>query len=387
MINPRVLAGGRYKLDRKLGSGGMADVWLAHDNKLNRSVAVKLLALDRMRNSRRRDALTEQMHARYEKEWQSMARIRSPYVAAIHDRGQEGDQVYFVMEWIDGQSLDHYVGPGNVLTLPQVTRWSVQICEGLADAHDVDVVHRDIKPANIVINENGNARIVDFGLARLLDVTETHGAGATWRYIAPERCNGEPGTHLSDLYSLGCVMYEMLAGNPPFTSRNGDSVAIITMHLRQQPVDLGRVRRGVPAVLGDLVMSLLAKEPGQRPQHARAVARTIRRSVEHRPERPAVGSEVATPSTTPAATTDPLERVHAQEQRVRELLSVHPGDHPAVVDARFRLAELTGDAGDPRGAADLYEAVGTDCAEFYGPYHSRVLDAYDHMARWIAAPS
>ncbi|MGW1204811.1 serine/threonine-protein kinase [Streptomyces cyaneofuscatus] len=387
MSNARVLADGRYQLDRKLGSGGMADVWLAHDNKMNRPVAVKLLALDRMRGSRRRDALTEQMQARYEKEWQSMARISSPYVAAIHDRGQEGDQAYFVMEWIDGRSLDHYVGPGSVLTLPQVTRWSVQICEGLADAHDADVVHRDIKPANIVINGNGNARIVDFGLARLLDVTETHGAGATWRYIAPERCNGEPGTHLSDLYSLGCVMYEMLTGNPPFTSRHGDSVAIVTMHLRQRPVDLGRVRRGVPAVLSDLVMSLLAKEPAQRPQHARAVARTIRGSVEHRPERPASGTEVTTPSALPAATSDPMDRVHSQEQRVRGLLSEHTADHPAVVDARFELAELTGDAGDPRGAADLYEAVGVDCAEFYGPYHPRVLDAYERMARWIAASS
>jgi len=383
----KVLAGGRYHLDRHLGRGGMADVWLAFDTKMDRPVALKLLSLDRLRQGHRRDALTEQINARYEKEWQSMARIRSPYVAAIHDRGEEGEQAYLVMEWIDGKSLDHYLGKGSTLTLSQTVRWAGQTCEGLADAYQAEVVHRDIKPANIMINERGDVRIVDFGLARLLDATETHGAGATWQYVAPERCDGEPGTHLSDLYSLGCVMYEMLTGSPPFTSRHDDSMAVVAMHLRQTPTPLRRVRRGVPEKLNDLVMSLLAKRPEQRPQHADIVAKLIRQAVEHTPASGASSARLVVASENPHVNTDFVERIRAQEQQLRELLAMYSGDHVEVIAARFSLAELTGESGDPRGAADLYERLGADCTVFYGPYSSRALDAFDAMARWIASPA
>lgn len=380
----RFLSEGRYQLDTRLGAGGMGDVWLAYDTKMNRAVAVKLLALDRLRRRHHRDAFTERMEARYEKEWVSMGRITSNHVARIYDRGREGDQDYLVMERIEGNPLTEYMGGGNTLTLSQTAHWSRQICQGLADAHNVEVVHRDVKPANIMIDDHGDVKIVDFGLARLMDATETHGAGATWQYAAPERCDGEPGTHLSDLYSLGCVMYEMLTGYPPFTSRNGDSMAVVAMHLHDHPTPLRRVRRGVPEKLGDLVMSLLAKRPDQRPQHALTVARLIRQAVEEIPEpRPSGG--VVEVSTGPHVNPDYVERIRAQEQIIRQLATENGRSHSSVINARFILAELTGESGDSRGAADLYESLGSDCEKFFGPHNRLGLDALTAMARWIAS--
>lgn len=388
MRSGRVLGDGRYVLDRCLGNGGMGHVWLALDRTLDKPVAIKLLDMHRIRQRNRRPALTEDMHARFEKEWQSMARIDSPYVVAIRDRGEDAGQVYLVMDYVDGNSLATYMGEGVSLTLEQTVRWSVQVCEGLADASDVEVVHRDIKPANIMINERGNAKIVDFGLARLLDMSETRGAGAgaTWQYAAPERWDNQPGDHLSDLYSLGCVMYEMLTGNPPFSSRDGDILSIGAMHLRRMPVPPPKVRRGVPEKLSELVMNLLAKKPEHRPQHARAVIRRIRQ-VEHTPVAGADGSGPLVPADAFHVNTDYVERIQELERRIRELRLRNPESHPSVVEARFELAELTGRSGDSRGAADRFENLGEDCKRYFGPGDPRALDAFDAMARWIASPS
>ncbi|MFF7048291.1 protein kinase [Streptomyces griseorubiginosus] len=386
MSGGRVLGDGRYVLDRRLGKGGMGHVWLALDRTLDKPVAIKLLDMDRIRQRSRRPALTDEMHARFEKEWQSMARIDSPYVVAIRDRGEDGGHVYLVMDYVDGNSLDMYMGQGDSLTLEQTVRWSVQICEGLADASEVDVVHRDIKPANIMINERGNAKIVDFGLARLLDMSETRGAGATWQYAAPERWNKQPGDHLSDLYSLGCVMYEMLTGNPPFSSRDGDTLAVGFMHLRDMPVPPLKVRRGIPETLSELVMHLLAKKPEGRPQHARAVIRRIRQ-VEHTPDGGADGSGSLVPADTFHVNTDYVERIQELEWRIRTLRLQYAESHPSLIEARFELAELTGRSGDSRGAADRFEMLGEDCKRYFGPSDPRAFDAFDAMARWIASPS
>ncbi|KAB1140797.1 serine/threonine protein kinase [Streptomyces luteolifulvus] len=386
MTGGRLLGDGRYRLDGRLGNGGMGHVWLAYDRKLDRPVAVKLLAMDRMRQRNRRVALTEDMRARFEKEWQSMARIQSPYVAAIHDRGEDRGQVYLVMEYVDGKSLDGYMGHGSSLTLEQTVRWSVQVCEGLADASDVDVVHRDIKPANIMINERGNAKVVDFGLARLLDMSETHSAGATWQYAAPERWQRSPGDHLSDLYSLGCVMYEMLTGNPPFASRDADFLEVGRMHLRHNPAPPLNIRQGIPEKLSQLVMKLLAKKPEQRPQHARAVIRLIRQ-VEHTPDAGTDGPGQLEPVGKPHVNTDYVERIREAEQRIRRLLADNGEYHSSVIEARSTLAELTGESGDSRGAADQYETLGEDCKRLFGPTDPRALNAFAAMARWIASPA
>lgn len=382
----RILGDGRYSLDRRLGKGGMGHVWLALDRKLDKPVAIKLLDMDRIRQRHRRTALTLEMQARFEKEWQSMARIESPYVVALRDRGEEDGQVYLVMDYVDGKSLDMYMGHGVSLTLEQTVRWSVQICEGLSDAIEVEVVHRDIKPANIMINERGHVKIVDFGLARLLDMSETRGAGATWQYAAPERWGGQPGDHLSDLYSLGCVMYEMLTGSPPFNTRDGDILSVGVMHMRQSPVPPLRVRRGVPETLSELVMHLLAKNPEHRPQHARAVIRRIRQA-EHTPDAGADGSGQLVPLDAFHVNTDYVERIQELERRIRALRMQHHESHPAVIKARFELAELTGESGDSRGAADRFESLGEDCKRIFGPTDRRALDAFDAMARWIASPS
>ncbi|MFC8866725.1 serine/threonine-protein kinase [Streptomyces sp. NPDC057148] len=378
----RELGDGRYSLDGRLGKGGMGHVWRAYDRRLGRPVAVKLMDMDRMRGQHRRESLTEDMRARFEKEWQSMARIQSPYVAAIHDRGEDQGQVFLVMEYVDGKSLDMHMGHGHALTLEQTVRWSVQVCEGLADASDVEVVHRDIKPANIMINERGNAKIVDFGLARLLDMSETLGAGATWRYAAPERWQQHPGDHLSDLYSLGCVMYEMLTGTPPFTSRDSDLMAVGLMHLQQTPVSPNDVRRGVPDMLSALIMQLLAKWPEQRPQHARDVIRAIRR-VEYTPDSGRDGPEQDAHVGTPHVNTDYVQQIREAEQRVRHLRASHEESTAPLIEARFELAELIGLSGDSRGAADQYESLGNDCKRLLGPNDSRALDAFEAMARWI----
>ncbi|WP_051733206.1 serine/threonine-protein kinase [Kitasatospora phosalacinea] len=375
------LIAGRYRLEHRLGSGGMGDVWLAHDSQLDRPVAIKFLALDRLRRHQGdRENLTQQIVGKFLREARAMARISSRYVVTVHDQGEENDRYHLVMERVDGGPLSKYMGEGTALTLEQTVRWAAQVCEGLADAHEVEVVHRDIKPDNIMITERGDVKLVDFGLARLLDTTETHSAGLTWMYASPERCKGQPGDHRSDLYSLGCVLYEMLTGRPPFGDRESAPYVIADMHVHAIPSAPQDVRPGIPEELNDLALHLLTKEPNSRPHDASTVARLIQQ-VKYVP---APTSGALTLTGAPHVNPDYVERIRELERHIRMLQMTHGYMAPVVVDARMQLAELTGESGDRRGAVALYEDLGGDCREDFGPFDTRALDAFEAMARWIA---
>lgn len=374
----------RYRLEHILGTGGMSDVWLAHDSQLDRPVAIKFLALDRLRrHDRSRENLTEQMTGKFLREARAMARVSSPNVVTVYDQGEENDRLYLVMECVDGRPLSSYMGGGSALTLEQTVRWSAQVCEGLADAHEAEVVHRDVKPGNIMITERGDVKLVDFGLARLLDVTATHGAGLTWLYASPERCMGQPGDHHSDLYSLGCVLYEMLTGRPPFGDSKSAPYVVANMHVNNTPAAPNDVRPGIPEELNDLTMRLLAKEPARRPPDALTVARLIHQ-VKYVPDAVSGAPQLSSP---PHVNPDYVERIRKLERHIRKLQMKHGYTSPVVVKARMNLAELTGESGDPRGAVALYEELGDDCRTDFGPYDLRTLDAFEAMARWIAASS
>ncbi|MFE7138712.1 serine/threonine-protein kinase [Streptomyces sp. NPDC057644] len=376
------LVGGRYRLGHVQGSGGMGDVWLATDTVLDRPVALKFLALNRLRERHdHRPELTEQETSRFLREARALARISSPHVVTVHDQGEHDGRIYLVMEQIEGRALTHFIGEGTPATLAQTARWGAQVCEGLADAHEVDVVHRDVKPVNIMISERSDVKLVDFGLARLIDNTVTHGTGLTWLYASPERCEGRPGDHRTDLYSLGCVLYEMLTGRPPFGGPDTALPAIANMHLHAVPAAPQDVGPGVPGGLSDLVLHLLAKNPDDRPKDARSVARLIHQ-VEHVPEAPPSGTVVL--SVDPHVNPDYMERIRELESTIDRLRSTHHATDQVVLDARMQLAEITGESGDTRGAITLYRTLAEECRADLGPYDTRTLDAFEAMARWIA---
>ncbi|MFB6816038.1 protein kinase [Streptomyces sp. NPDC056347] len=375
-----------------LGSGGFGDVWKAQDKELARDVALKFLALDKLAGPRSSAERSARVRERFARESLAAAKVDSSYVASIHDRYLSESPPFLVMEYVDGQPLAAYLRP-TPLTLARTCRWSRQIAQGLAAAHDQNVVHRDVKPGNILIREtDSDVRIVDFGLSRFVDATETHTITGTPLYMSPERCRAEAGDARSDLYSLGCVMYEMVTGMPPFGDERADPIALARAHEERTPRPPGAQGVDIPEPLEALIMDLLAKDPLRRPENARTVVHAItstedlldRRSGKAGPHRfGPTPLSYAQPSLRPAPDSGFGDRLSAAELAVRRLTREHGRDHHLVIAARMELAELTGDSGDPRGAATLYDRLGRDCAEWYGRAHPRTLDAFTEMARWI----
>ncbi|MEV6177992.1 serine/threonine-protein kinase [Streptomyces sp. NPDC052015] len=381
-MNEGHLLGGRYRLRGRIGSGGMGEVWQGHDTTLDRRVAVKMLPLDRIALGESDDERRERIRL-FEREARTMARIVNAHVAIVHDQGREGDVLYLVMEYIDGVSLAGWIGEGAQLTLEQVVRWTVHICQGLAAAHAEGVIHRDIKPANIMITHAGDAKVVDFGIACFQDATRSRSGHATPLYTAPERFardgDENPGV---DLYSLGCVMYEMLTGKPPFGTARSSVPFLISEHLHRPPPAPGDVRRGVPPELDRLVVRLLDKDPAGRPAGADEVEKTIQQVVVHDPRVAAWPAVASGTGGRPHVNTGYVEEIRRNERRIRELTDQGDRMADAVLDARARQAELTGLSGDARGAAALYQRLGDDCAAELGWQHRRVRDAYVAVARW-----
>ncbi|WP_063728708.1 serine/threonine-protein kinase [Streptomyces sp. RTd22] len=379
------LIGDRFRPKERRDSGAMGDVWIAEDMKLGRTVALKFLARRRLTQQGALTEFTEWTVRMFEREGMAMARVNHPNVAHIYDTGEHDGEFYIVMEYVEGRSLAEHLKAGPTLTLERTARWARQMCEGLGAAHTAEVIHRDIKPGNIMITHQGDVKIVDFGLAFLADVTQSHTSAGTPLYKAPERWNDEPGSRRSDLYSVGCVLYEMLTGRPPFGSPQDDPMTVGRMHQDDAPAPPSAHRPGVPPQLDAIVQTLLAKDPAHRPKSALAVAQAVRR-IQHVLDALALDDETrrADLPETPGRDVGLSERIRALDRRILDLeLRLGPSDQ-SVIEAREEHAELTGRSGDTRGAAALYDRLGHDCQDFFGPYDVRALNAFEGVARWIA---
>jgi serine/threonine-protein kinase len=246
----------RYVIERKLGSGGMADVYLAEDQELGRRVALKLLD--------DRHASDEQFVERFRREAQSAAGLNHPNIVSIFDRGYAEGTYYIAMEFLDGRTLKELLVRNGPTPVPIAIDYARQILGALAFAHRNGIVHRDIKPHNIVVGSDGRLKVTDFGIARsgASQMTEAGSIVGTAQYLSPEQARGAPVDPRSDLYSLGIVLYEMLTGKVPFT---GDTPVEIAMkHLSHVPDPPSKLRSGVPHDLDAVVMRALSKEPDQR---------------------------------------------------------------------------------------------------------------------------
>jgi eukaryotic-like serine/threonine-protein kinase len=246
----------RYVIERKLGSGGMADVYLAEDQELGRRVALKLLD--------DRHASDEQFVERFRREAQSAAGLNHPSIVSIFDRGYAEGTYYIAMEYLDGRTLKELLVKNGPTPVPIAIDYARQILGALAFAHRHGIVHRDIKPHNIVVGTDGRLKVTDFGIARsgASQMTEAGSIVGTAQYLSPEQARGAPVDPRSDLYSLGIVLYEMLTGKVPFT---GDTPVEIAMkHLSQVPDPPSKLRPNIPHDLDAIVMRALAKDPEQR---------------------------------------------------------------------------------------------------------------------------
>ncbi|WP_408056589.1 serine/threonine-protein kinase [Streptomyces gardneri] len=248
-----------------IGRGGMGEVWQATDEVLGRPVAVKLML---------GHGTDPSAGDRFRLEAQTAARLSHPHVVGVFDFGTWDGKLFLVMELVEGDSLAG--SPSDPLVLPaeRVAVVAAHAAAGLAAAHRQGVVHRDIKPGNLLVDAEGTVKLADFGIARFVDdpsaaLTTTGQIVGTGLYLAPERALGQPASSASDVYSLGCVLYQLLTGQPPF--RADTATALLYQHIDTAPVPPGRLGVALPPVFETYLLSLLAKQPEQRPS-AQAIA-------------------------------------------------------------------------------------------------------------------
>ena len=247
----------RYEIVEILGEGGMAFVYKAKDKQLKRNVAIKTLKPNYVNQ--------EKFVDRFRREAQTAANLNHPNIVQIFDWGIE-DEPYFVMEYIEGNTLTSIISSNRTVGLNDILYIGSQVTNGLKEAHKHGLVHRDIKPGNIMITPDGKVKVTDFGIVSLQneesDITKTGAVLGTASYISPEQAQGKPVSFESDLYSLGTVLYELIAGEPPFT---GDSpIATATKHLTDKPEKLSNFRKDIPKALENAVLKLLEKKPSDR---------------------------------------------------------------------------------------------------------------------------
>ncbi|PIX31569.1 hypothetical protein COZ60_03820, partial [Candidatus Bathyarchaeota archaeon CG_4_8_14_3_um_filter_42_8] len=250
MSSREYLQSGRYVTLKKLGEGGKGVVYKARDTALNRVVAIKML---------KSAVSSEEAYSRFMLEAQAVAKLNHPNIATIHDIGKEDGKQFFVLEFVDGMSLRELMGtyPEGKCDIQTVLRIGIDVCNALQYAHSQGVLHRDVKPENILITQEGTAKLMDFGLAKMLgqpSITQEGVIVGTVAYVAPEIALGKGADARSDLYSLGAVLYEAVTGRPPFLGE--DSVKIIFSHIHDYPISPNKLNPKVQQALAECIMKL-----------------------------------------------------------------------------------------------------------------------------------
>jgi serine/threonine protein kinase len=303
ITQPRLL-GGRYELDGIVGRGGMAEVFRARDIRLDRIVAVKTLREDLARDAT--------FQARFRREAQSAASLNHPSIVAVYDTGEDNagpsHVPYIVMEYVDGRTLRDLLRDDRRLLPERALEITDGVLRALDYSHRHGIVHRDIKPGNVMLTRTGEVKVMDFGIIMAVsnndaDTTDPHIVIGTAQYLSPEQARGERVDAPSDLYSTGCLLYELLTGRPPFL---GDSpVAIAYQHVRENPVPPSRLDPEIPAWADSIVLRAMAKDPGRRYQSATEMRTDIQRALSSAPEGP--GTHGVTPESASPAGTPPEE--------------------------------------------------------------------------------
>jgi serine/threonine-protein kinase len=259
----------RYKLLSQLGQGGMAVVYKAQDLSLGRLVAIKML-----RQSLIHD---EDFLARFQQEARAAANLAHPNIVTVHDFGQHEGRYYIVMEYIEGKDLKTLIKEGAPFSPERALDLTIQICAGLGYAHRAGLIHCDVKPQNVLVTADGRVKITDFGIARALATLRPgETTDVVWgspQYYSPEQAAGEHPSPASDVYSIGVVMFEILAGRLPFVASNQQALTL--MHLREEPPRLTLFNPGVPETLERIIHKVLAKEPAARYRTADHLGRIL----------------------------------------------------------------------------------------------------------------
>jgi beta-lactam-binding protein with PASTA domain len=251
---------GRYRAEKRLGSGGMAEVWCAEDEVLGRRVALKLLGS--------RFAEDDEFRERFRREAQAAAGLAHPNIVGIFDRSEWDGTPYIAMELVDGRTLKDLVRERGPLPPGMAVDLTIQVLRALAYAHRRGIVHRDVKPQNVILDDEGQAKVADFGIARAgaSEMTQTGAIVGTVQYLSPEQAQGHPVDARSDLYSVGVMLYELLTGQVPFDAESPVSIAL--KQVSEPPVPLSQLEPAIPAALEAVVLRALEKDPAQRFQTA-----------------------------------------------------------------------------------------------------------------------
>ncbi|GLY99218.1 Stk1 family PASTA domain-containing Ser/Thr kinase [Actinoplanes sp. NBRC 103695] len=277
------LLGGRYQVAELLGYGGMAEVHKGRDLRLGRDVAIKMLRTDLAR-----DATFQE---RFRREAQNSAALNHPAIVAVYDTGEEisatGEKLPFiVMEYVNGQTLKEVLAQEQRIKPRRALEMIADICAALEFSHRHGIIHRDIKPGNVMVTQNGQVKVMDFGIARALasgatTMTQTSAVIGTAQYLSPEQARGESVDARSDVYAAGCVLFELVVGHPPFV---GDSpVSVAYQHVREDPRSPSSINREVPPEIDAIVLKALAKNPVNRYQSAQEMRADALRAVSGRP--------------------------------------------------------------------------------------------------------
>jgi serine/threonine-protein kinase len=343
-------AGGRYRVERTLGRGGMATVFLAEDLELARSVAVKVLDGGFDGNG--------DLGERFRREARTAASLQHPHVVSVYDAGEEDGQLYIVMECVTGEGLDSLLTREGRLDPGQVLRLADQAAAGLGYAHAAGVVHRDVKPANLLLREDGVLKVTDFGIARAAadEVTKLTQAGTilgTAAYLAPEQARGEPAEAPADVFALGVVLYEALTGRVPWPVEGIASLAELG---RKPPPQLGSLAEDVPPRLEAAVTHALAHDPADRPPDAEALRRELGGAVETgatraMPGAAPAGVDVPGPDA-PTALLDDEPRRHRGRPRTGPLVLAALVVAAIVVAVVLALGSGGGDGGGSQGGGE-----------------------------------